>query len=67
MGILAETTKAEKPKADVEIEQGNHTIIAQIPWTYPQLLWHSLSVRLVASEKVLKKDIEDLLKDIIWG
>ena len=66
VGILAETTKAEKPKADVEIEQGNQTIIAHTPWTHPQLLWQSLSVRLAETEKALKKHIDDLLKDEMW-
>lgn len=66
VGILAETTKAEKPKADVEIKQGNQTIITHTPWTYPQLLWQGLSVRAVESEKALKKHIDDLLKQDIW-
>lgn len=66
VGILAETTKGEKPKAKGEIRQGDQKTVVDSPYTYPQVLWYALSDRLRATEQALKKHIEGLLKEDIW-
>jgi hypothetical protein len=66
VSILSQTTKGEKPKANVEIKRKDQTTVIQSPWTHPELLWHALSGRLVETEKALKKHIDDLLKEDIW-
>jgi len=70
VGILAETTQTEKPKAKREYGkegEGERLIINIIDRTDAQLLWDELSVRLKKSEEELKKAIDDLLKQDIWG
>jgi hypothetical protein len=67
VGILAETTKAEKPKAEFTIDKPDKEIVVHLPCTYPELLWQSLSVRLKKDEEKLRKDIEDLLKQNVWN
>lgn len=66
VSILANTTKKEKPKVDIEIKIKGEPVRAQTPYTEPEVLWHMLSVRLAETEKALKQHIDDLLKEDIW-
>ncbi|MGB8781016.1 MAG: hypothetical protein WCD81_10265 [Candidatus Bathyarchaeia archaeon] len=66
VSILSRTTKGEKPKADVEIEQDGKTTVVESPYTFTELLWYTLSITLIETEKGLKKHIDDYLKEDIW-
>jgi hypothetical protein len=65
VSILAATT-TEKPKADVVIKLGDKTAKVPTPFTRAQLLHLALTIRLVDTEKGVKKLIDDLLKQDIW-
>ncbi len=69
VGILAETTKAEKPKAEILVDfpAENKVELFKTNFTHAQLLWNALSDRLRNSEKNLKKTIEDTIASDIWG
>jgi len=66
VSILAATTQ-EKPKADIKAKLGDRPAIVHTPWTHAELLHSELSVRLRKGEEALKKDIDQFLKQDIWG
>ena len=68
VGILATTTKGEKPKAELKTRypSGEVVTVGHSEYTYPELLWQALSQRLGGGEETLKKEIDDLLKQHIW-
>jgi len=65
VSILAATTK-EKPKAEIELDFPDKKVTMETPWTPAELLHQGLTIRLVDTEKGLKKHIDDLLKEDIW-
>jgi len=70
VGILAETTQTEKPKAKWEFHKEGEpeTVFIEFDRTDAQMLWEKLSGRLKNLESNLKKDIDDLLKQQkIWS
>lgn len=62
VSILAATTTS----ARAAIKLGDKTAKVPIPFTPAQLLHQALTVRLVDTEKGVKKLIDDLLKEDIW-
>ncbi|MGD2066558.1 MAG: hypothetical protein PVI43_05250 [Candidatus Bathyarchaeota archaeon] len=66
-GMIAKTTKSEKPMAKIDAKLEGKDVEIEVPWTYPELVWNTLSVNLKKTEDDLKKEIEDLLSQDSWN
>jgi hypothetical protein len=66
IGVIAKTTKGEKPKGEIAYKHPLGEVRLPSDLTYPELLWNEMSANLRKEEEQLKKDIDSLLKQDIW-